>query len=82
MPGAHSSAALERPRCPECRNRMMLARIAPGPEGFDIRTFECAKCDHVLTTHVARERGRRVLPSLELDDYVGKLANNSDPPSV
>jgi hypothetical protein len=28
---------------------MTLARIAPGPSGFDIRTFECAKCDHVLT---------------------------------
>jgi hypothetical protein len=25
----------------------MLARIAPGPAGFDIRTFECPACDHV-----------------------------------
>jgi hypothetical protein len=25
----------------------MLARITPGPSGFDIRTFECPACDHV-----------------------------------
>jgi hypothetical protein len=25
----------------------MLARIAPGPSGYDIRTFECPACDHV-----------------------------------
>jgi hypothetical protein len=25
----------------------MLARITPGPSGFDIRTFECPTCDHV-----------------------------------
>jgi hypothetical protein len=25
----------------------MLARITPGPSGFDIRTFECPECDHV-----------------------------------
>jgi hypothetical protein len=23
----------------------MLARITPGPSGFDIRTFECPACD-------------------------------------
>jgi hypothetical protein len=26
---------------------MSLARIAPGPSGFDIRTFECGGCHHV-----------------------------------
>jgi len=25
----------------------MLARITPGPAGFDIRTFECPACDHI-----------------------------------
>jgi hypothetical protein len=25
----------------------MLARITPGPAGFDIRTFECPACDFV-----------------------------------
>jgi hypothetical protein len=26
---------------------MMLARIAPGPDHSDLRTFECPKCNHV-----------------------------------
>jgi len=29
---------------------MLLARLAPGPSGFDIRTFECAGCRHI---HIA-----------------------------
>ena len=37
----------ERPRCPKCQGRMMLARIEPGPAHFDLRTFECPKCEHV-----------------------------------
>jgi hypothetical protein len=87
MPGAHSSAgllfsAIECPRCPDCRNRMMLARITPGPEGFDVRTFECAKCHHVLAANAAHDRGRRVLPSIQPDDYVSKRADNSDSLSV
>jgi hypothetical protein len=29
---------------------MTLARLASGPSGFDIRTFECACCHHI---HIA-----------------------------
>jgi hypothetical protein len=53
MPEAYSHTAspsltaIERPRCPKCQTRMSLARIAPGPKGFDVRTFECGKCEHV-----------------------------------
>jgi hypothetical protein len=36
-----------RPPCPACQTTTMLARITPGPAGFDIRTFECPACDHV-----------------------------------
>jgi hypothetical protein len=36
-----------RPPCPVCQITTMLARITPGPSGFDIRTFECPACDHV-----------------------------------
>ena len=25
---------------------MMLARISPGPTGFELRRFDCSKCDH------------------------------------
>ena len=38
---------IERPRCPACQGRMMLARIEPSPGGADLRTFECPKCERV-----------------------------------
>jgi hypothetical protein len=30
----------------------MLARITPGPSGFDIRTIECPACDRIHQTVV------------------------------
>jgi transposase-like protein len=41
-----SSRAITRPPCPKCGATMMLARIAPHTPGYDMRTFECAACDH------------------------------------
>jgi hypothetical protein len=46
---------IERPRCPKCQNRMLLARIMPGPKGYDLRNFECDKCDQVVTRTVATD---------------------------
>jgi len=46
---------IRRPGCPKCESRMMLAWIMPGPEGFELRTFECRKCDHSFTNAVAKE---------------------------
>jgi hypothetical protein len=43
----HINAQIHRPACPKCRAHMMLARIMPARLGFDLRTFECPKCDHV-----------------------------------
>jgi hypothetical protein len=43
---------IERPRCPKCQGRMMLARIEPGPDHSDLRTFECPKCERVVKTMV------------------------------
>jgi hypothetical protein len=37
---------INRPRCPACQARMITSAIADGPEGFEQRTFECAKCGH------------------------------------
>ena len=37
---------IERPACPKCGNRMMLARIEPDKPGHDKRTFECFDCNH------------------------------------
>ena len=46
---------IERPRCPRCQHRMNLARIMPGDPGFDLRNFECRKCDEVVTRTVASD---------------------------
>jgi hypothetical protein len=35
---------VDRPRCPECQTRMMLARVERGPAGSHY-VFECLKCD-------------------------------------
>jgi hypothetical protein len=35
---------IDRPRCPKCPGRMLLARIEPGPAHSDLRTFECPEC--------------------------------------
>jgi hypothetical protein len=43
---------IRRPICPTCQTRTVLARVTPGPIGFDIRTFECPACNHVHQTVV------------------------------
>jgi hypothetical protein len=61
MPYSHSHSAgpsllsIERPPCPKCNSRMHLARIMPGPAGFDLRNFECERCVHVVTVTVATD---------------------------
>ena len=41
---------IKRPLCPACQTRTVLARVTPGPIGFDIWTFECPACEHVHQT--------------------------------
>jgi hypothetical protein len=36
-----------RPDCPKCTAQMYLARIQPEKPGFDLRTFDCPRCQHV-----------------------------------
>jgi hypothetical protein len=47
--------AIQRLRCPKCQTRMMLARISPGPAGFELRTFDCAKCNRVERIVIASD---------------------------
>jgi hypothetical protein len=48
-------SAIERPACATYQKPMRLAGIAPGPSGYDCRTFECAKCDHLHIRVVASD---------------------------
>jgi hypothetical protein len=41
-----------RPECPKCTTPMYLARIKLDRHGFDLRTFECPRCQHVETALV------------------------------
>jgi hypothetical protein len=34
---------------------MVRVGIMPGPEGLELRTFECRKCDHSFTNTVAKD---------------------------
>ena len=47
LPTGPPLSAIERPRCQHCQTRTMLARIAPGPAGYELRTFECPECDRL-----------------------------------
>jgi hypothetical protein len=59
MPDSHFRATgpslwmIERPNCPNCTTRMNPARVMPNSNGHDVRTFECNKCDHILTLTLA-----------------------------
>ncbi|MCR6735475.1 MAG: response regulator [Afipia sp.] len=50
MPAPRTSSdftSIQRPACPKCRTEMSLSRIMPARADFDLRTFECPKCNHV-----------------------------------
>jgi hypothetical protein len=67
-------SAIERPRCPKCRqNRMLLSKLEVGPPGFDYRTFECQKCGRVETQVVSSDPMK--------SDMRGWLAGELKPPT-
>lgn len=47
--------AIQRLRCPLCQTRMRLTHISLGPTGFELHTFDCAKCDHVEKIAIASD---------------------------
>jgi hypothetical protein len=65
--------AIQRLRCPKCQTRMTLACISPGPTGFELRTFDCAGCDHVEKIVIA-------LDPMKSGD-VGWLVGELQPPT-
>jgi len=54
-PAAIPLLAIQRLRCSTCQTRMILAQISPGPTGFELRTFDCAKCSHVEKIFIASD---------------------------
>jgi hypothetical protein len=68
-----SLTMIERPRCLHCTSRMMLARISPGPIGFEHRLFECPKCDSVQSEIIASDPMK--------SNPVGWFAGELHPPS-
>ena len=65
--------AIERLHCSKCHMRMALSHIAPGPTGFELRTFDCTKCDHVEQIAIA-------LDPMKSGD-VGWLVGELQPPT-
>ena len=41
-----ASLLTARPSCPKCGTRTMLVRIFPDRPGYDVRTYECPRCEH------------------------------------
>ncbi|MCW2220290.1 ribosomal protein S27AE [Bradyrhizobium japonicum] len=41
---------LQRPACPRCKASMMLVSIEPERPGVDLHRYQCAVCNHWLTT--------------------------------
>jgi hypothetical protein len=55
MPGFHTLptgpplSPIECPRCPSCQARMPLQKVAPVSSSYDLRLFECDKCECIST---------------------------------
>jgi DNA-directed RNA polymerase subunit M/transcription elongation factor TFIIS len=55
-----NSPIILRPACPKCSTQMHLARIEPEKPGYDLRTFECPRCQHSETVVVQFKSARKV----------------------
>ena len=64
--------AIERPTCKRCQTRTVLARISPDGPGYEVRSFECPKCEQVYTQRV---------PTDPMENCKGWLRGELRPPS-
>jgi hypothetical protein len=63
---------VERPRCPRCQLRMMLARREYRGNGAEKRTFKCAKCEFIET---------KIVDDPLKSSALARLADGVRPPS-
>jgi len=56
-------------RCPKCDSTMNLARLLRRPSGFNIRTFDCTKCEyaHIVTSAPVLRGDTRSLNDMAAD---------------
>jgi hypothetical protein len=62
MPSAQSDALFSVAEigvipCAKCDKSMKLSSIEPTGPGFDVRTFECEKCNHIVKFAVSISKG-------------------------
>jgi hypothetical protein len=50
-----SPIVIESPACAKCQAPMILTSIRSGRLNFDLRTFECVRCAHVMKSVVAAD---------------------------
>ena len=55
LPTGPPLSAIEHPRCSHCQTRTILTGTAPGPAGYELRDFECPKCDRVQRIFVVSD---------------------------
>ena len=49
QPATPHSDSIERPNCSKCGTKMRLFGIEAERPGYELRSFECPKCNHVQT---------------------------------
>jgi hypothetical protein len=55
LPPLPDSTFLPQSPCPKCHSQMKLCRITAARPAFDLRLFECGKCNHVERVLVRAE---------------------------
>jgi len=67
----HRASTVAQPVCERCGMRTVLSRITPDGRGFESRSFECPKCDHLFIERV---------PTDPMEQSKGYLSGELRPP--
>jgi hypothetical protein len=60
---------IERLLCPRCGTQMNFSRVEPDEPGFDLRTFQCPKCQY-LESFVVKEAPKTASGKLSTMDHI------------